>query len=163
MVPPRTTAQGAERKEAPKDFALDAFLPYLLNQAAESTSRGFAQVYRTGYGMTRTQWRVLANLGRFGAMTAADIGRVSHVEKTKVSRAVAALEAQGWLRREASPDDRRAEILTLTEGGREVFAQLGTQALAYDRRLRERLGPAKFEALAEVLRELAALEGDTFD
>lgn len=36
-------------------FDIDAFLPYLLNQAAESTSRDFAPVYRSGYGMTRTQ------------------------------------------------------------------------------------------------------------
>lgn len=139
------------------EFDLEAFLPYLLNQAAEATSQGFATQYRDGYGMTRTQWRVLANLGRFGTMTARDICRISHIEKTKVSRSVAALEARGWLARETARDDRRAEILTLTDEGREVFAQLGTQALAYDRRLRERLGPAKFGALAAVLRELVAL------
>ena len=73
-----------------KDFDLDLFLPYLLNQAAETTSFGFHAVYRDRYGMTRTQWRVLANLGKFGAMTARDICAISHIEKTKVSRAVAA-------------------------------------------------------------------------
>jgi DNA-binding MarR family transcriptional regulator len=123
-----------------EDFALDSFLPYLLNQAAEATGRSFQAVYRTRYGMTRTQWRVLANLGRFGAMTAADICRVSHMEKTKVSRAVTAMEARGWLRREASSQDRRAEILTLTPAGQDLFRQLGALALDHDRRLRERLG-----------------------
>lgn len=139
---------------------LDAFLPYLLNQAAESTSRAFAQVYRSGYGITRTQWRVLANLGRFGGMTAAEICRASHEEKTKVSRAVAALEARGWLRRETSREDRRSEILSLTPEGREVFASLGAKALDHDRSLRDRLGPERFETLAEILRELIALGAD---
>lgn len=138
-------------------FDLGAFLPYLLNQAAESTSRGFAQVYRSGYGMTRTQWRVLANLGRSGALTATEICRISSVEKTKVSRAVAALEARGWLRRDPSQEDRRAEVLTLTAEGQEVYARLGAQALVHDRNLRERLGPARFDALTDMLRELIAL------
>ena len=67
------------------DFDLQDFLPYLLNQAAEATSRGFQATYRDRYGLTRTQWRVMANLGKFGAMTARDICRISHVEKTKAA------------------------------------------------------------------------------
>jgi DNA-binding MarR family transcriptional regulator len=84
---------------ADASFNLDSFLPYLLNQAAEATSHSFHVLYRDRYGMTRTQWRVLANLGRFGAMTARDICAISHVEKTKVSRAVSALEREGLLTR----------------------------------------------------------------
>jgi DNA-binding MarR family transcriptional regulator len=103
------------------DFDLQDFLPYLLNQAAETTSRGFQATYRARYGLTRTQWRVMANLGRFGAMTARDICRISHVEKTKVSRAVAGLEAEGLLTRSTSPDDRRAENLALTPKGRAIY------------------------------------------
>lgn len=105
-------------------FDLERFLPYLLNQAAEATSRSFHATYRHAYGMTRTQWRVLANLGKFGAMSARDICVISHIEKTKVSRAVAALEAEGWLTRSPSTEDRRSEILSLTEAGRAVFADL---------------------------------------
>ncbi|EYD74890.1 Transcriptional regulator, MarR family [Rubellimicrobium mesophilum DSM 19309] len=139
----------------PGGFDLDAFLPYLLNQAAEATSRGFAQVYRAEYGMTRTQWRVLANLGRSGAMTASDICRVSHVEKTKVSRAVAALEERGFLARERHGADRRAETLSLRPEGRAAFERLGMLALDYDRALRARLGP-EAATLARVLREMIA-------
>ena len=83
-------------KPGTQDFDLEGFLPYLLNQAAEATSKSFHDTYKAAYGMTRTQWRVLANLGKFGSMTARDICTISHIEKTKVSRAVAALEAEGW-------------------------------------------------------------------
>ncbi len=34
------------------DFDLQDFLPYLLNQAAEATSRGFQATYRARYGLT---------------------------------------------------------------------------------------------------------------
>ena len=90
-------------------FDLKDFLPYLLNQAAEAASLGFQDIYRESYAITRTQWRVMANLGKFGAMTARDICRISHIEKTKVSRAVTHLEHVGLLARSPSEQDRRAE------------------------------------------------------
>lgn len=136
------------------DFDLDSFLPYLLNQAAEATSRGFQALYRDRYGFTRTQWRVVANLGKFGAMTARDICLASHVEKTKVSRAVAALEQRGLLSRAPSETDRRAEVLSLTEAGREVFADLGALAVGFDRELRQSLGLREAEELSTLLRAL---------
>ncbi|WP_374431507.1 MarR family winged helix-turn-helix transcriptional regulator [Tabrizicola sp.] len=137
------------------DFDLQAFLPYLLNQAAEATSRGFQSIYRERYGFTRTQWRVLANLGKFGSMTARDICVLSHVEKTKVSRAVAALEEAGMLIRSPSETDRRAELLSLTPKGQEVFADLGAAAVDFDRQLRQSLGPEEVERLVGLLRALA--------
>ncbi len=124
----------------PESFDLETFLPYLLNQAAEATSRAFQAVYRDRYGMTRTQWRVLAHLGQFGSMTARDICARSHIEKTKVSRAVAALEGEGMLARAPSPQDGRAEILTLTSKGAAAHAELGKLALDHDKALRAALG-----------------------
>jgi DNA-binding MarR family transcriptional regulator len=139
-----------------RDFDLQDFLPYLLNQAAEATSKGFHATYKAAYGMTRTQWRVLAHLGKFGAMTARDICARSHIEKTKVSRAVAALEAEGCLTRNPSPQDRRAEILSLTDRGQEVFADLGQRAIAYDRALRDQLGPEISARIDDLLRQIIA-------
>jgi len=138
------------------NFDLQTFLPYLLNQAAEATSHGFQSIYRDRYGFTRTQWRVLANLGKFGSMTARDICVISHVEKTKVSRAVAALEEEGMLTRIPSETDRRAEVLSLTPKGQGVFADLGALAVDFDRQLRAALGPGDAERLEALLRSLAA-------
>jgi DNA-binding MarR family transcriptional regulator len=139
---------------ADASFNLDSFLPYLLNQAAEATSHSFHVLYRDRYGMTRTQWRVLANLGRFGAMTARDICAISHVEKTKVSRAVSALEREGLLTRVVSDQDRRAEILSLTPEGVATFAKLGQLAQSYDRELRQTLGETDAALLESLLRRL---------
>ncbi len=138
------------------DFDLQTFLPYLLNQAAEATSQSFQATYRTAYGMNRTEWRVVANLGKFGTLSASDICRIAHVEKTKVSRAVLALEQRGWLRREALENDRRRENLTLSTAGQAIFADVGQKAIAFDRRLRARLGVAAAEEFTRALRLLAA-------
>lgn len=144
--------------QAPQQgFALDDFLPYLLNQAAEGTSKRFFESYRNIYGMTRTQWRVMANLGRFGAMSAAEICRIAHVEKTKVSRAVAQLESLGFLERSRASDDRRRENLRLTRRGRDVFEELGARGLAYQAELEAHLGGEGLARLKEVLKDLIAL------
>lgn len=139
-----------------QDFDLQTFLPYLLNQAAEAASRGFQATYRSRHGLSRTQWRVMANLGRFGAMTARDICRISHIEKTRVSRAVAAMEAEGLLTRETSPVDRRAENLSLTAKGQDLFAEIGRRAIEFDADLRTRLGPDVAERLDTILRDIIA-------
>ena len=135
-------------------FDLEDFLPYLLNQAAEATSQSFQESSHKTYGMSRTGWRVMAHLGKFGAMSARDICARSHIEKTKVSRSVAALESAGWISRTISAQDRRAEMLVLTEAGQTVFADLGQRATAYDQELRQLLGPDLADRLNSVLRQL---------
>lgn len=141
-------------------FDLQEFLPYLLNQAAEAASRGFHQIYRNSYDMSRTQWRVMANLGKFGAMTARDICAISHIEKTKVSRAVYALHQQGFLARNPSQKDGRAEILSLTEKGLAAFADLGRRAVDYDHTLRKQLGEKAAKDLNRILLAIMATHAD---
>ncbi|MBA4490965.1 MarR family winged helix-turn-helix transcriptional regulator [Paracoccus sp. S1E-3] len=136
------------------DFRLDDFLPYLLNNAAESTSRAFSEHYRRGYGLTRAQWRIMAHLGTFGALTASEICTRGFLEKSKVSRAVAGLEDAGLLRRQPSTHDRRAELLSLTDKGQQVHADLAAHARSFSVTLTDRLGRDRAEALADILRDL---------
>ena len=138
-----------------QSFDLNQFLPYLLNQAAEVTSRAFQDSYRD-HGITRTEWRVMANLGARTALTAADICRITFTDKTKVSRAVQALEGAGWLTRSADNGDRRRETLALTDAGRILCRQIEHRALDFDAALRAQLGDDGAEALAAALGRLIA-------
>ncbi len=143
------------------DFRLDDFLPYLLNNAAESTSRAFSEHYRTAYGMTRAQWRIMAHLGTFGALTASEICTRGFLEKSKVSRAVAGLEEMGLLRRMPSTHDRRAELLSLTDKGQQVHADLAAHARDFSAALNARLGRDRAAQLSDILRDLIdPAEGD---
>ena len=141
----------------PENFDLQDFLPYLLNLAAEEASLGFQVLYKTRYGMLRTEWRVLFHLGRYGEMTAKDICDRSRVHKTKVSRAVAKLEARRFLRRRVQDTDRRAEALALTDAGRAAYTDLQAQAQAYDARLTAGFTPDEAQALRRALQRLARL------
>ncbi len=136
------------------DFDLRAFLPYLLNQAAEEASLDFQHHYKGRYGMLRTEWRVLFHLGRYGAMTANEIGARAKMHKTKISRAVAALEKKRFLTRERVETDRRREMLALTPAGSRAYADLSARARDYDARL---MAPFSAEEQAVLKRALARI------
>ncbi|MBB5041173.1 MarR family winged helix-turn-helix transcriptional regulator [Shinella fusca] len=137
------------------DFRLETFLPYRLNQAAERVSQRFAAQYRARYRMTRPEWRTLAALGTYGRMTATEIGVNSSMHKTKVSRAVRALEEKRWLKRSENADDRRIEHLVLTAGGRRIYDEMIELARAYQAELAHLLGE---DGLARLEAGLAAVE-----
>ncbi|QUJ78180.1 MarR family transcriptional regulator [Sulfitobacter albidus] len=139
------------------DFDLKHFTPYLLNIAAETSSAGFAAYYKDRYGMLRTEWRVLFHLGRYGAMTAKEVCLRAQLHKTKVSRAVSALEAKRFLRRNEQEHDRRLETLTLTSAGQGVYADLAAEAERFDATLMAPLTLAEREILHTCLTRIAGL------
>jgi len=138
----------------PIDFDLASFLPYVLNRAAEESSVEFARVYKDRYGLLRTEWRVLFHLGQGGEMTATGIGQISGIHKTKVSRAVAALQKRRYLSKTQSAQDRRQEFLRLTDQGLRVFAELAKEAEGYNRRLLNQFTPNERIDLLKFLRKL---------
>ena len=138
-----------------KPFDLVDFLPYLLNQAAEKTGIGFQATYKARYGLLRTEWRVLFHLGRYGDMTAKDICDRARLHKTKVSRAVKALETRRYLTRRELPQDRRNEVLSLTRTGQVLYQDLSISARDYDAVLARALSAEENRVLRGCLKKLA--------
>jgi DNA-binding MarR family transcriptional regulator len=120
---------------------LEQFLPYRLNRIASAVSLDFRSVYGPHHDLTIPEWRVLATLGQFEEISAKAIGQHSSMHKTKVSRAVRALEERRWLRRRESEEDRREEILTLTPLGQKIYRDIVPKAVAFERRILDELGP----------------------
>ena len=138
-------------------FNLKDFMPYLLNQAADATSRDFQSIYKTKYGMLRTEWRVVFHLGHYGQMTAKEICDRARIHKTKVSRAVHSLEAKKFLSRKPLVDDRRHEMLSLTATGKRVFEDLFEEAQNYDANLMAEFSDAEVTQMREFLVRIAKL------
>ena len=77
------------------------------------------------------------------------------MHKTKVSRAVAALEKRRWLAREPDTRDRRVERLTLSKIGQKAYEDMVPVAHRFEAGLLARMKPEERKAL---LAGLAALE-----
>ena len=142
-------------EDGPEPLALEGFLPYRLARAAEQVSRQFAALYRERHGMTRPEWRTLATIGQYKRITATSIGQHSSMHKTKVSRAIRALEERGWITRQADETDRRIEHIELTREGRQNYMELVTLARSYEAKLKAALGAT---ATAELETGISAIE-----
>lgn len=134
---------------------LEDFLPYRLNRAAAAMSEQLREVYRRKFKLTIPEWRVLATLAQFPGATARAIGAHARLHKTKVSRAVRALEDRRWLARSPNDSDRREEFLRLTPAGAKAYAALVPEMRGYEERFRAALGAADARA---VMRALARIE-----
>lgn len=122
-------------------FILEDFLPYQLSVVAERVSRQFSRHYREMFGLSRSEWRVVAHLSQESAVSVREIAARAELDKSKVSRAVAKLEAQGYVTKTGSPSDRRLVVLALTDKGQEMIRTLTPIAQQYQ---------------AEVMRDLAS-------
>ena len=133
---------------------LEEFLPYRLNVVASLVSQALSRIYSDRYGIAVPEWRVLVTLGQYGVMTGKAIGVHSHMHKTKVSRAVAGLEARGLVERRANRQDRREGLLSLSPAGRSVYAELAPTALDFVQRLADTIDPAERVTFDKVLDRL---------
>ena len=149
-----TTPPRPGTRPSPDAHDIGSFLPYLLTRAAEATSLDFAHEYKARHGLLRTEWRVLFHLGQRGPITASEIVASAGLHKTKVSRAVAKLEAGGFLVRSADPDDRRRAVIGLSRAGRALYDDLAGRAAAFDAKLAERLSGDEWTVLVGCLRKL---------
>ena len=141
-------------KSAQPLLELERFLPYRLNVVAESVSRALSRLYAERYGIGVPEWRVMATLGEYERMTAKQVGAHSRMHKTKVSRAVAALEDKGLIERELNEEDMREAFVALTGRGLRVYQDLAPRALAFERVLDKTLGAGERAHLDAILRRL---------
>ena len=141
----------------PDAFDLKDFMPYLLAMAAETASLNFQKYYKARYGMLRTEWRVVFHLVRYGEMTAKEICDRARLHKTKVSRAVSALEKKKLLKRTQKETDRRQEELALTKSGMTVFRDLYDAARRFDDNLMAEFSEDERRVLQSCLTRIANL------
>jgi DNA-binding MarR family transcriptional regulator len=149
-------SRSAARKEASQALVvLEEFLPYRLNVLASLTSNALARIYAERFGLTIPGWRVIATLGQYDVRTARDIAAHGVMHKSTISRAVSSLEQQGLIVRRPNQDDRREELLALTQEGRGIYEALAPEALAFEQRLVSILSQAEQEMLARIVAKLS--------
>ena len=133
---------------------LEGFLPYRLSVLSNTISSLIADAYSDRYELSIPEWRVMAVLGRFPGLSAAEVASRTAMDKVAVSRAVARLTEAGRVRRETSDEDRRRSVLELTPGGRALYRRITPILLKYERDLLEGLDDDERTQLNAVLTKL---------
>jgi len=134
---------------------LEQFLPYRLSVLSNRISNGIARTYEERFGLSVTEWRVIAIVGRYPGVTATEVAERAAMDKVAVSRAVSRLLDCGRLERHDNHADRRAKRLYLSAQGVAIHEAIVPAALAYEHDLLETLEPDERRRFLDTLERLA--------
>ncbi|MFN8925368.1 MAG: MarR family winged helix-turn-helix transcriptional regulator [Rhodospirillales bacterium] len=144
----------------PPALDLETFLPYRLSVLANRVSRALAEVYEARFGITPSEWRLIAILARFGPMSANGVCDRSAMDKVQVSRAVARAGAAGLVDRRIDHEDRRRSVLSLTGQGRAVHDRIVPLAREVEARLLDGLDAGERALLSALIDRLGRRAAD---
>lgn len=144
----------------PSALDLETFLPYRLSVLANRVSRALADVYEDRFGITPSEWRLIAILARFGPMSANGVRDRSAMDKVQVSRAVARAQTAGLVDRRIDGEDRRRSVLSLTERGRAVHDRIVPLARDLEARLLDGLDAGERALLSDLIDRLGRRAAD---
>lgn len=137
------------------DFELERFLPYRLSLLTNTVSQGIAARYRDAFGISVTEWRILAVLGRFPGLTASEVVERTAMDKVAIHRGVKTLAEKGLLLRRTDRGDRRRQNLHLTPAaGQALVDEIVPRALAFERRLLAALSEEETTLLQTIIEKL---------
>ena len=135
---------------------LDRFVPYRMSVASNLVSDVIARAYRTLFGLSVPEWRLVAVLAERGRISQLELGSATRMDKVTVSRAAIALVERGLLETASNPLDKRSRLLALSESGAEVYAQVAPKALELERVLLAEFSEEEIEVLTAMLLRLEA-------
>jgi len=136
------------------ELRLEKFLPYRLSVLSNRVSNAISQAYGARFHLTIPAWRVMAILGRFPDLSAAELVEQTAMDKVAISRAVSSLLKNDYITRSEDPADRRRQVLNLSELGREVYARIVPLAQQYENDLIASLSTEEREQLDGIIEKL---------
>lgn len=135
---------------------LDESIAYKITVISDLLARRVSTIVAKFGGLNLSQWRVLAAIGDQEGRTASQVVDMTPMDKGIVSRAVASLVTQGYLKRQASDQDGRVSHLYMTVSGRETFTQIAMELEQTGATGETLLAKAKRDALLENLDHIIA-------
>ena len=133
------------------ELHLEHFLPYRLSILSNRVSNAIAADYGDRFELTMPAWRVMAILGRYPGLVAAELVERTAMDKVAISRAVALLLEKGYITRDGHSSDRRRWILNLSAAGEGIYHRIVPLAKSYERDLIADLSEAEVTLLHAML------------
>ena len=106
-------------------------------------------------GLTAGQFPFLMHLSHKEGITQDELAVHLHIDKGTVARALKKLEDNGFICRKINPQNRRSNLLFLTEKGRRVIPQIHKIDKEWEESICSKLSNKEFNDLVNVLQMLA--------
>ena len=128
-------------------------LPIALLRARERVM-GPIRAMLADVGITEQQWRVLRVLHEDGSLDPTRIAEQACLLLPSLTRILQKLEEKGLITRAANTQDRRKQVIAITDDGLALIQDNLDSSIAIMDNIRAQLGDAKFEALLDLLNDL---------
>jgi DNA-binding MarR family transcriptional regulator len=141
----------------------DDLLNFQLKRLLRKSGAPAIRLCEGGFGVTRSEWRLLAALVEGGPATRSALAHYTQADQGRLSRTVGTLVAKELVEQHACSDARSGRMLAATESGRQLYAELFPQLARINRRLMEVLDPEEAACLERCLRKLTDCATTIYD
>ena len=107
-----------------RQFENEEFLLFRLSSVSRRIASACADVYFAEFRLSVPEWRLMAQIGRFGAISAKDIAEKISMDRVAISRAAGKCLAEGLIQEKASSTDRRSKVLSFTPKGKALYKRV---------------------------------------
>ena len=139
---------------APPRLELDSYAPYLINRVGAVLVARFEAEQLARHGLGIAMWRVLAALSATGSQRQVDLGDLTSIDASTLSRLVTRLVRRGLATRARSTTSSREVRVGLTAPGRALLARLVPAARALETTASAGIAAADLAALRRALRRM---------
>ena len=137
---------------------LQSHTGFWLRFVSNHVSHAFARKLEAS-GVTVAEWVVLREMYGKGSLAPSAVADETGLTRGAISKLVDRLLAKKLLTREEDGDDRRYQVIALTERGRQLVPKLATKADENDAEFFSSLSKNEREALVATLKKLARANG----
>jgi|SRR5712664_1221381 len=140
------------RLRAPRQH--DDLLNYQLKHLVTIGGAPAIRLCEGRYGVTRSEWRLIAALVEDGPMSPSMLSQRTHIDQARVSKIITDVMAKGLLQRIEHSEDRRRASVGATPAGNRLYAELFPQLAEINRRIMAALDEREALVLEQCLRKL---------
>jgi DNA-binding MarR family transcriptional regulator len=142
------------------DAGLDRSPSHLLHRALQLALDIYAEEIGAG-SLTQRQYAVLSAVTAKEGCTQSDLVRATGIDRSTLAELVARLIGKGFLARERSTLDARANTVRLTPEGRATVQEAAPRVALADGRILGLMPAGKRDAFIKTLRDMARAAGKT--
>lgn len=134
-----------------RQFENEEFLLFRLSSVSRRLASACADIYFAEFGITVPEWRLLAQIGRFGSISAKDIAEKISMDRVAISRAAGRCLSEGLIREVPHPKDRRSKVLSFTPRGKALYKSIIPRACELENLIKGGLTRTEAETLKVLL------------
>lgn len=135
-------------------FKTEQFLLYLLPSVSRKMSRTCDAVYSVEFGLKITEWRLLAQVSRFGSISAKEISDRISMDQVRISRAAHSCVKRGLIEEIPDLEDRRSKKMVLSKDGEAFMDRFLPRACSLAEAMESGLSANEVTMLKTLLRKL---------